>query len=39
MVKEARDSAAGLPVAQQRAIFHDTAKGVLIPGGRGRAGA
>lgn len=31
----ALDSAAGLPLEQQQAIFHDTAKALFVPGGRG----
>lgn len=35
-VRHALDSASGLSLAQQTAIFHDTAKALFIPGGRGR---
>jgi L-fuconolactonase len=35
-VHHALESASGLPLAQQQAIFYDTAKSVFIPGGRGR---
>ena len=35
-VKTALDAAAGLPVAQQKAIFYNTAKRIFVPGGRGR---
>jgi len=34
-VQHARDSASGLELSQQKAIFHDTATGLFIPGGRG----
>ena len=34
-VRHALDSAAGLPIADQRAIFYDTAKRLFVPGGRG----
>jgi len=36
-VKYALDAAAGLSLAQKHALFYDTAKGLFIPGGRGRA--
>jgi len=36
-VRHALDSAKGLPLKQQRAIFYDTAAAVFIPGGRHRA--
>lgn len=36
-VKHALDSASGLPMEQQKAIFYDTAKGLFIPGGHGAA--
>lgn len=35
-VHHALESVDQLPLAQQQAIFHDTAKAVFIPGGRGR---
>ncbi len=35
--KRALDAAAGLTLAQQQAMFYDTAKSVFIPGGRGTA--
>ena len=35
-VKVARESAAGLTVAQQKALFYDTAKRLFVPGGHGR---
>ena len=34
IVKLALDSSDGLTLAQRRAIFHDTAKGLFVPGGR-----
>jgi predicted TIM-barrel fold metal-dependent hydrolase len=34
-VQHALDSATGLPMAQQRAIFYDTAARLFVPGGRG----
>jgi predicted TIM-barrel fold metal-dependent hydrolase len=37
LVQMALDSADGLTRAQQRAIFHDTAQKLFVPGGRGRA--
>lgn len=36
-VHHALESARGLPLEQQRAIFYDTATTVFLPGGRGRA--
>ncbi|PQA86351.1 amidohydrolase family protein [Hyphococcus luteus] len=36
-VQHALDSAKGLPVEQQKALFYDTASGLFIPGGRGGA--
>lgn len=36
-VQHALDSASGLPLEQQKALFYDTAKGLFIPGGRGAA--
>jgi predicted TIM-barrel fold metal-dependent hydrolase len=38
-VKNALDSAAGLTLAQKKDMFHDTARRVFIPGGRGPARA
>jgi predicted TIM-barrel fold metal-dependent hydrolase len=35
--KRALDAATGLTLAQQKAMFYNTAKAVFIPGGRGRA--
>jgi predicted TIM-barrel fold metal-dependent hydrolase len=35
-VRHALESAAGLPLEQQRAVFYGTAKELFIPGGRGR---
>lgn len=34
-VQHALDSAAGLPLEQQQAIFHDTAAALFVPGGHG----
>lgn len=34
-VKMALDSAAGLSIADQKALFHDTARRLFVPGGRG----
>ena len=34
-VQYALESAAGLPVAQQKMVFHDTAARIFVPGGRG----
>ena len=36
-VQIALDSAKGLPMEEQKALFYDTAKGLFIPGGRGAA--
>ncbi|MCK5745317.1 MAG: amidohydrolase family protein, partial [Oricola sp.] len=36
-VQHALDSAKGLPLEQQKAIFYDTAKALFIPGGKGAA--
>jgi predicted TIM-barrel fold metal-dependent hydrolase len=36
-VQIALDSAAGLPEAQQKAMFWDTAEKIHVPGGRGPA--
>lgn len=36
-IEEALDSASGLSVAQQKAIFYSTAKRIFVPGGRGPA--
>jgi predicted TIM-barrel fold metal-dependent hydrolase len=38
-VQYALDSAAGLPPAQQKAMFYDTANRIFVPGGRGPAKA
>jgi L-fuconolactonase len=38
-VQYALDSAARLPVAQQKALFYDTAQRIFVPGGRGPARA
>lgn len=38
-VRRAWESAAGLSLAQKKAIFHDTARKLFIPGGRGPARA
>jgi len=34
-VQYALDSAEGLPLADQKALFHDTAERIFVPGGRG----
>jgi L-fuconolactonase len=34
-VQHALDAASGLPVAQQKALFYDTAERINVPGGRG----
>ena len=36
-VQHALDSAKGLPLEQQKALFYDTAKALFIPGGKGAA--
>jgi predicted TIM-barrel fold metal-dependent hydrolase len=36
-VQYALDSASGLTQAQQKAMFHDTANRIFVPGGRGAA--
>jgi predicted TIM-barrel fold metal-dependent hydrolase len=36
-VQYALDSASGLTQAQQKAMFHDTANRIFVPGGRGKA--
>ncbi len=34
-VQYALESAAGLPLKDQQALFHDTAERIFVPGGRG----
>jgi hypothetical protein len=38
-VQYALDSGSGLTQAQQKALFHDTAQRIFVPGGRGPARA